>query len=729
MERRLVELNAATQVTDDVSMNGSSHGRRTPEMGMVALSATDPITTMMGDREGPNQEEPNRRFYINAPHVHWHYHAAPQMTSTHDGEARRAIDRLADEAFRFGRLSETTQMEFREGMRIYERDLLRLSYRMRECEYGVQQHQQDLVELEKNVTKFVSEPARTFEQLTNQRLNDLGKSIEDSDAWYRQFCTQFRNELNETAKRTMLQIADIEQRLSETQQQANVLAQQVTVSRQEAAVIVEEQKRENQRLDEGMNDIEKRIAKYSDRFEKLEKAVCNEQVEKLEQELREYITGEGEMEDQITQAVNELKESLKRYVDERMEGMSKSLSETKETLEAHLTAIQSEGDSLKQILKQIQESLCEEEEPMIPDSNPLLSRSSEFTKPPGLTESFGEEICPQSSGGNEKEKFHPFLEFGRTADSVHSFPVDLEQLNKSDSEQSVIIEKRTLSPRKVEGFVPRFHQRESTMKFKAPRNYNPAIREPTIRTWLEKVDMYLDLSNCPNEQRIGATAMLLEGAAMTWYNGVKQQVRTNSRTDWANYDEFRRELLHAFEPMSEVERARNAVRNLRQMGRVTGYIQKFRDLRFQIPDMSNPEAFSHFVARLNPEIRTQIGIHVDRNDLEGAIALAERMDCYQQVEIKKSGQKGKFERKEDKKNPSKFGQEKQGPQLHAIQGETSSSGAGGEKQKGKKKQGKFRKQRDRRCMACHEESHWIQDCPYMARLLKTVRDEKKTSKN
>ena len=79
--------------------------------------------------------------------------------------------------------------------------------------------------------------------------------------------------------------------------------------------------------------------------------------------------------------------------------------------------------------------------------------------------------------------------------------------------------------------MPRFHQRESTTKFKAPRNYNPAIREPTIRTWLEKVDMYLDLSNCPNEQRIGATAMLLEGAAMTWYNGVKQQVRTNSRTD------------------------------------------------------------------------------------------------------------------------------------------------------------------------------------------------------
>ena len=91
------------------------------------------------------------------------------------------------------------------------------------------------------------------------------------------------------------------------------------------------------------------------------------------------------------------------------------------------------------------------------------------------------------------------------------------------------------------------------MKFKAPRNYNPAVREPTIRTWLEKVDMYLDLSHCPDEQQIGAIAMLLEGAAMTWYNGIKQQVRNNVRADWANYAEFRNELLNAFEPMSEIE--------------------------------------------------------------------------------------------------------------------------------------------------------------------------------
>ena len=141
--------------------------------------------------------------------------------------------------------------------------------------------------------------------------------------------------------------------------------------------------------------------------------------------------------------------------------------------------------------------------------------------------------------------------------------------------------------------------------------------------------------------------------------------------------------------------------------------------------MSNFEAFSHFVAGLNPKIRTQIGIHVVRNDLEGAIAMAENIDCYQQAEIRQSAQRGKMEMKGDTRNQFKMSQAKQGIQLHTVQGETSTSGADKSGQKGKKRQKGFRKPRSRQCMACHEENHWIQDCPYMAKLLKIVRDEKK----
>ena len=92
---------------DDVSMNGSNGEGST---AIVALSARDPIVTRPGDREGPSEEHPDRRFYMGAPEVHWHYHAAPTVQTTADGEARRAIDRLADEAFRFGRQVEHHQV-------------------------------------------------------------------------------------------------------------------------------------------------------------------------------------------------------------------------------------------------------------------------------------------------------------------------------------------------------------------------------------------------------------------------------------------------------------------------------------------------------------------------------------------------------------------------------------------------------------------------------------------
>ena len=129
------------------------------------------------------------------------------------------------------------------------------------------------------------------------------------------------------------------------------------------------------------------------------------------------------------------------------------------------------------MLKQIQESLCEDEEAKWGSIDPtepniLSPGPSEFTRPPGLPGIFSEEIHPQPSEEGKKRIFHSSLEFGKTVDSVHSFPVNTDQLDKSDSEQSVVIEKRTLSPMKVEGFVPPFRnvRQESTMKFKAPRN-------------------------------------------------------------------------------------------------------------------------------------------------------------------------------------------------------------------------------------------------------------------
>ena len=73
-------------LVDELSMNGSNGSPLRVEH--------------VEDRLGPSEDAPNRTFYIYAPVLHWH--ASP----TPDDSARRAIEQLADEAFRFGQQTE-----------------------------------------------------------------------------------------------------------------------------------------------------------------------------------------------------------------------------------------------------------------------------------------------------------------------------------------------------------------------------------------------------------------------------------------------------------------------------------------------------------------------------------------------------------------------------------------------------------------------------------------------
>ena len=58
-----------------------------------------------------------------------------------------------------------------------------------------------------------------------------------------------------------------------------------------------------------------------------------------------------------------------------------------------------------------------------------------------------------------------------------------------------------------------------------------------------------------------------------------------------------------------------------QTGRVTSYIQKFQELQYQLPGMTNEEAFHTFISRLQLHLHKHIGTHV-QGDLEAAITMA-----------------------------------------------------------------------------------------------------------
>ena len=125
----------------------------------------------------------------------------------------------------------------------------------------------------------------------------------------------------------------------------------------------------------------------------------------------------------------------------------------------------------------------------------------------------------------------------------------------------------------------------------------------------------------------------------------KARIREGQRANWADWQEFRRELIGTFAPQTDEEQARKALKTLKQTGSVQNYIQRFRELQFRIRTMSDTDVFSAFMDGLKAEVRKQIGIHV--HTLTEAQTLASKADLYTyegggggQKEAKKKDGKG-----------------------------------------------------------------------------------------
>ena len=51
---------------------------------------------------------------------------------------------------------------------------------------------------------------------------------------------------------------------------------------------------------------------------------------------------------------------------------------------------------------------------------------------------------------------------------------------------------------------------------------------------------------------------------------------------------------------------------------MTGYVQRFRELLYKIPEMTEEESYTLFVRGFKPEVKTSAGVNVP-GDLEDAI--------------------------------------------------------------------------------------------------------------
>ena len=94
-----------------------------------------------------------------------------------------------------------------------------------------------------------------------------------------------------------------------------------------------------------------------------------------------------------------------------------------------------------------------------------------------------------------------------------------------------------------------------------------------------------------------------------------------------NMGSFTDAMAKAFEPTTVVEEVRQQILNLRQTGRVTGYVQWFQELLYKIPAMMEEESYTLFVRGLKLEFKTSVSVNVPAG-LENAITWAQHVDLW-----------------------------------------------------------------------------------------------------
>ena len=255
------------------------------------------------------------------------------------------------------------------------------------------------------------------------------------------------------------------------------------------------------------------------------------------------------------------------------------------------------------------------------------------------------------------------------------------------------------------------------MKLEAPPRYS-GKRQPGVRVWLAQMQRYMRLMRYDPSDWLDVVAMRVDGAASSWVNAVLQDIAEGNRQIFRTWAQFKEAMIQRFEPVTETEEARKQLKALRQTGRVAGYIQRFQELQFRLPGMTEEEAFYSFVSGLQPHIQEQVGAHV-QGDLEAAIAMAQRLEVYRGGEGSKSGNGGKGSRKQKMQKKGQIAQVEgsSGGTVLVVQQQTKEKGKGGQG-KGKKKSKRGGKKKIQ-CHCCGG-PHFMRDCEKWQKAMKKL---------
>ncbi|XP_019251395.1 PREDICTED: uncharacterized protein LOC109230342 [Nicotiana attenuata] len=144
------------------------------------------------------------------------------------------------------------------------------------------------------------------------------------------------------------------------------------------------------------------------------------------------------------------------------------------------------------------------------------------------------------------------------------------------------------------------HHRPPAVQAPAPKWELPYFEGHEPKGWIRKCERYFNLYRTPDNLKVEAPALYLNGLADIWYNSL---ILSKGEVSWA---EFKEELLIRFgeELMGDIVKEFN---KLNQTGTVDEFLGKFEDLKAQMlirnPNLDESHFISSFIGALKEEIR------------------------------------------------------------------------------------------------------------------------------
>ncbi|CAL9000421.1 unnamed protein product [Prunus brigantina] len=157
------------------------------------------------------------------------------------------------------------------------------------------------------------------------------------------------------------------------------------------------------------------------------------------------------------------------------------------------------------------------------------------------------------------------------------------------------------------------------------------------RVMMTKIKQYFKAAKIPDAERVSVTSMYLAGDAKLWWRTRAQEVSSGGRPAIEEWVVLKKELRAQFLPCNAAWLAREALKNLKQVGSVEDYVKTFCSLMLDVSNMFEEDKLFNFLTNLQPWAQTELR-RQDVRSLNSAIAAAERLMDYRAA-VTSSGKK------------------------------------------------------------------------------------------